>query len=309
MNPIARTFNAFAFTPLSKSKSSVLSDSGATRSPYPVITSSSDGLTLAIAFENGYILTSNDAGSTWTKRTSVGLRRWTGISSSSDGLKLAACAWDGYIYTSNDGGATWVERTNPGIQKWSSIALSDNGTIVACVDGGFIFRNFSGGDSWWYQSGPFGFNVPWKNVAISADGVHMVATYNMSSIAISHDQGNSWSLRSPGGYGLYSVSISAAGSLLAVGSWSGYIYTSSDGGVNWTERTSVGSRWWLSIASSSDGFRLAALASTGLIFTSSNGGSSWVYRQADADLWSIDASSNGLRLVTIGSSLNFRLFF
>jgi hypothetical protein len=33
----------------------------------------------------------------------------------------------------------------------------------------------------------------------------------------------------------------------------GFIYTSTDAGVTWTEQTGAGSRTWLSIASSSDG--------------------------------------------------------
>ena len=47
----------------------------------------------------------------------------------------------------------------------------------------------------------------------------------------------------------------------------GYIYTSTDSGVNWTERTDAGSKGWSGIAASSDGAKLVAMVSTGYIYT------------------------------------------
>ncbi|MBF0320836.1 MAG: hypothetical protein HQL01_13640 [Nitrospirae bacterium] len=48
---------------------------------------------------DGYIYTSNDNGTTWTKQTDAGKRNWTSITMSSDGTRLAATDFGGYIYT------------------------------------------------------------------------------------------------------------------------------------------------------------------------------------------------------------------
>ena len=48
---------------------------------------------------------------------------------------------------------------------------------------------------------------------------------------------------------------------------SGYIYTSTDSGVNWTEQTSLGIKYWSSIASSSDSNQFVACTYGGNIYT------------------------------------------
>ena len=71
-----------------------------------------------------------------------------------------------------------------------------------------------------------------------------------------------------------SITSSADGTNLAAvvgGMANGYIYTSTDSGVTWTERTSAGSRRWGSITSSTDGTRLA-VATWGYIYTSTDSG-------------------------------------
>ena len=62
---------------------------------------------------------------------------------------------------------------------------------------------------------------------------------------------------------------SSDGTKLAAAEYSGSIYTSTDSGATWTERTSAGSRYWQSITSNSDGTKLAAVAAyNGYIYTS-----------------------------------------
>ena len=56
-----------------------------------------------------------------------------------------------------------------------------------------------------------------------------------------------------------SIASSSDGTKLAAVVSGGFIYTSSDSGATWTERTAAGSRNWSSIASSSDGTKLAAV--------------------------------------------------
>jgi photosystem II stability/assembly factor-like uncharacterized protein len=83
----------------------------------------------------------------------------------------------------------------------------------------------------------------------------------------------------------------------------GCLYTTSDGGATWTERTRAGSRGWNAyyspspIASSRDGLKLAAVAD-GYIQTSSDGGATWVQRTGAGNReWrGIAISDDGLRL-------------
>jgi len=54
----------------------------------------------------------------------------------------------------------------------------------------------------------------------------------------------------------------------------GYIYTSGDSGVTWTQTGSK--QAWTSVASSADGTKLVAVASLGHIYTSGDSGVTWV---------------------------------
>jgi len=63
------------------------------------------------------------------------------------------------------------------------------------------------------------------------------------------------------------MSSSTGTTLAACVGTSGYIYTSINSGVNWTERTGSGLQNFTGIASSSDGATLAACVTTGNIYT------------------------------------------
>lgn len=84
----------------------------------------------------------------------------------------------------------------------------------------------------------------------------------------------------------------------------GSIYTSTDGGANWLERTSAGNARWVGVSSSTDGTHVAAISQVssgigGYISTSSDSGVTWTQ---DTSLgqrhWdTITSSSNGQDLV------------
>ncbi|MCG6551791.1 MAG: glycoside hydrolase [Candidatus Magnetominusculus sp. LBB02] len=85
----------------------------------------------------------------------------------------------------------------------------------------------------------------------------------------------------------------------------GYIYTSSDSGATWTQRTSVGYNFWQSVASSSDGTKLVAAALndrlSDYIYTSSDSGATWTQRtSAGSNYWSsVASSSDGTKLIAV----------
>jgi VCBS repeat-containing protein len=76
------------------------------------------------------------------------------------------------------------------------------------------------------------------------------------------------------------------------------IYTTTDGGTNWTARGSV-NRYWTSIASSADGSKLAATEVNGQIYTSDDGGATWTARES-ARAWSSIAMSADGKLLLAG---------
>jgi BNR/Asp-box repeat len=81
----------------------------------------------------------------------------------------------------------------------------------------------------------------------------------------------------------------------------GYIYTSADAGVTWTEHREAGSRGWASIASSADGTKLAAASVANTIWTSDDSGSTWKsHPESGEHFWvSITMSSDGSRLTAV----------
>jgi hypothetical protein len=78
----------------------------------------------------------------------------------------------------------------------------------------------------------------------------------------------------------------------------GYIYTSADYGLTWTERTAAGNRYWQSMSSSSDGTKLAAVVWGGYIYTSINSGETWTERTASGNRswYAVASSSDGTKL-------------
>jgi len=93
------------------------------------------------------------------------------------------------------------------------------------------------------------------------------------------------------------------GSNLIAGVYGGRLYTSSDSGVDWTERRPGGASNfnWLCAASDNDGSNLIAGAYVGRLYTSSNGGVDWTERQPGGDSnlnWrAVGSDSNGSNLI------------
>ncbi|MFA6463584.1 MAG: hypothetical protein WCV55_01105 [Candidatus Paceibacterota bacterium] len=230
------------------------------------ITSSSDGIKLAAVVEGGQIYTSIDSGMTWTPRDSN--RRWYSITSSSDGIKLAAVVYSGQIYTSIDSGVTWTAQ-NSTIRKWSYITSNSDGTKL------FALEQLNG------EGSPYG------------------------QIYRSTDSGITWNAITVGNAYWSSIASSADGmKLVATVYYGGRIYTSTDGGNNWTPRDS--GRYWGGSVSSPDGTKLAAVVagaydSSGYIYISTDSGVTWTPHMTDSSRnWSsVTMSSDGTKLAAV----------
>jgi photosystem II stability/assembly factor-like uncharacterized protein len=102
------------------------------------------GTKLAACIQNsGYIYTSSDSGSTWTRQNALEEEYgFTSIVSSSDGARLAVMSEGGdYIFSSSDTGVTWSKRVgmDPGIDSYSlySITISGEGSDTKIAAGGY----------------------------------------------------------------------------------------------------------------------------------------------------------------------------
>ena len=283
------------------------------------IVSSSDGTRLAATEDtsmDGYIYLSDDSGTTWTQLTSLGSQCWS-IAMSSDGMKLVAASQytqyleslPGYVYTSADFGATWTRRTSAGKRYWGAVASSSGGTKLAAVGTwkpSYIYTSRDSGATW-SPAVNAGHRI-WQTVLSSADGTRLIALAEDGSLYFSTDSGAAWRRGTRVGNPSWSniASSSDGTKLVAVGDnldksgnfLGAYVYTSGDSGATWIQRTTPGTYSWVSTASSSDGTQL--VASTGCIYTSGDSGTTW-NRQASPDLKSVASSSDGAKLIALGS--------
>jgi len=207
--------------------------------------------------------TTTNLNNTWTSLTSSGSRTWMGIASSDDGTKLLASVFGGYLYTSTNSGESWTERVTDQTRTWQGVASSSDGTILyACIfDNSIstsIYKSTDSGISWTTITSAAGSTHVWRNIVSSSDGTKLLANTNEN----------------------------------------GYLYTSIDAGVTWTQRTGAGVAYWRNIASSSDGTKLAVTSAIGVgyIFTSTNSGVTWTRRTGTGiarDWYGIAMSDNG----------------
>ena len=257
------------------------------------LASSANGVKL-VAVGGNCLATSTDSGVTWT--TSNEAHSWGAVASSSDGTKLVASETDGYLYTSTDSGVHWTQRTLYG--PWAGVASSADGSklVATCLSSGpTIVTSIDSGVHWLPR-----LDGSWGAVASSADGTKLVAL-NASSISTSVDSGETWTLQKAPVVesGWKAVASSSDGTKLFVISYDGNMYTSTDSGVNWTQRGG-NPRSWAGVASSADGTKLIAAWSDldgGSIFTSTDSGATWTQR-ATPQVWtSVASSSDGTKLV------------
>jgi hypothetical protein len=280
-------------------------------------TSSSSGQYLAAVVYNGSISTSSNYGGSWTTRIGGS---WHFIASSSSGQYLAASFnGAGKIYISSDYGVTWTTTNDsPSTAAWNSIAFSSTGQYLAAVtNGNGIWRSTNYGANWGQLTNglPAAVGTTWRGVASSSDGSRLAAVVNNSgSIYTSSDSGGSWSnTNNAGSRTWYAIASSSTGQYLAACARgaTGGIWTSSDYGVVWTQRTSLlpsGSLptniSWFSMTSSSTGQYLSIVNSNnGYIYTSSDYGVNWTAQiSPGARNWNCVAySSNGSRLLAVGN--------
>jgi photosystem II stability/assembly factor-like uncharacterized protein len=204
----------------------------------------------------------------------------------------------------------WAVRNAP-VASWKSIASSADGTKLVAVEAhgtaGTIYTSTDSGLNWTQAT-----NAPsgdWTSVASSADGTKLVAAYSgpvAGRICISEDSGATWMQVTNLDPNLYWFSVASSADGMKLVAAAGYLYLSTNSGVDWTTNTDVPPQSWHSVASSADGSVLAAASFSinGLIWISTDAGATWTSAtNAPPQQWvSVALSADGTRLVAAGNS-------
>ena len=289
------------------------------------VASSGDASRLIAAVSGGYIHTSSDSGLTWVARQGAGKRNWQSVASSSDGTRLMAVSYSGDVYLSGDFGSTWQAQAVPGANKLFSISTSSDGNIILAGEywNGLVFLSTNAGETWSTVSA-LRSNGSWSNLAVSSDGITMVAVDSQGTgdyqgyAYISHDGGVTWQEQTSLGKRYWQdwisgdITISDDGQTIVLvdhygsdtNDWNGgYVYMTRNGGTDWQAVTELGTSDWASSAVSADGLSIAVVSNDGdTIYTSNNGGLTWAKQDtgipAPHSFTSIASSSDGSKLVT-----------
>ena len=135
----------------------------------------------------------------------------------------------------------------------------------------------------------------WKALALSSDGLKLVAVVYQGQIYTSVDAGTTWTPRDSVRDWVGVTSSADGAKLAATVNNSHYIYTSSDSGVTWTPNY-IGwtSQSCYSIVSSADGRKLSAICWS--IFTSTDFGLTWTTHNEGSLFEDLTSSADGTRL-------------
>ena len=214
----------------------------------------------------GSISTSSNYGVNWVQRTATGNKWWQSVSLSSTGQYQTAVVNYGTISTSSNYGVNWVERTSTEVKSWSSVSLSSTGEYQSAV---------VSGDS-------------------SYGGIFTSSNYGVNWVERTVTEPRTWTSVSLSSDGKYQTALSSRVSSVE-GIIGGTIFTSSNYGVNWVERTSTGVKSWYSVSLSSTGEYQTAVVIGGKIHTSSNYGANWKeINYLENEYWqSVSVSSTG----------------
>jgi hypothetical protein len=184
-------------------------------------------------------------------------------------------------------GSAWTQRGQDidgeavGDQSGYSVSLSADGTVVAV--GAPMNFGANGRESGQVRVYDLSNGTTWRQRGADIDGaaglssLPMVVTAGAVSPTVIY------------------ISISSTGQYQSANVTGGNIWTSSNYGVNWTERTTGAIRNWRSISLSSTGQYQGAVAQDGNIWTSANYGVNWTEQTTGATRkwWSISLSSTG----------------
>lgn len=211
---------------------------------------SADGEVLVATFNSDKtVWVSTDSGTIWNLNSTVLAGSFTTyVAVSPDGQYVVVTIENGSVYISNDHGTTFT-TIDVGTKKYTGIAISEiASTIIITMNNDYLYISKDQGATFIQNT-----TVPetgLKSPSVSADGIKMLFAEN-SNIYKSIDSGITWDIVTSLPNNNYNVtSMSSTGEFMAVGVLSSHIYTSTDAGTTWTERSITGIWSAISVAGS-----------------------------------------------------------
>jgi hypothetical protein len=281
--------------------------SGSPTKDWRSISVSDDG-TKIVAVNTNSLWTSSNSGSTWTERLPWG--NWNSVKLSADGTKIFATTRsnaNSYVHISNDFGATWTTTRPSGYECWDlcQVAISSDGTKVFLLlyGGGIYVSNDSG--STWTQTNTN--RLAWTTIASSSDGRYVIAGQETTRYLYkSSDYGQTWNqLTGADSFNgeWVSVEISDDGQKLVATAYNNNLFTSADGGTNWTRRSAV-SGTSTRVATSSNGNVIVASIYGSSLKVSTDSGATWDSDTTNRYWWAAAVTADGTKaFMGIGESL------
>jgi photosystem II stability/assembly factor-like uncharacterized protein len=247
----------------------------------------------------GRLYLSTDTGGTWSEVQPKGDTDgyWYCAAMDADGSSIIVGEARQYgagcrLYISTDTGGTWAETQPSGNSdySWSHVASDNDGSVfMAFAPGERVHITTDGGVNW---ADPIGVVLGGCDFALSLDGSKIILSMLPSiggagKLYTSTDTGGTWVERKPLGYsyGGWKVASDSDGSNYIIGDRSSLVskgvYTSVDGGINWSDKTPT-MTWpnnlYTSVSSNNDGSILCVMTSYGTggeVTISDDGGGTW----------------------------------
>jgi len=287
---------------------------------------SSNGVRMAAVTQGGKVYFSDNNGVTWTEQENIDIGTLVGgyysVTSSSDGYSFLFGGGSNYLYTygilnTASPYLSFVTVTGSRTVTVSGITNTDQNTIYGVQYG--LTTSYGLEESISESIGLENFSLDLSSIAPNT--VYHYRTFTTNSKGTGYSEDGTFKILpfmakdSSGSHYWVSMASSSDGTKLAAASGSyrepsGYIYTSTDGGENWVQKTGAGARQWVSIASSSDGTKLVAAVGdrrnsvSGYIYTSIDSGTTWTEQTGPGSLrWhAVASSSDGTKLAAIAYS-------
>ena len=235
-----------------------------------------DGRGVAVG-EEGTVLTTNDAGRTWTEQDSGTMVSLFDIALTDDGRGIAV-GEEGTVLTTHDAGMTWTWQDSGTVVSLLGIALTDDGRGIAVGEEGTVLTTHDAGMTWtWQDSGAV---VSLLGIALTDDG-RGIAVGRDGTVLTTHDAGMTWAKQDSRTMApLFDIALTDDGRGIAVG-MNGTILTTHDAGMTWDRQDSGATVYLLGIALANNG-RGIAVGMNGTILTTHDAGMTWAKQDSGA---------------------------
>lgn len=220
---------------------------------------------------------------------------------------------NGGQYFSPTSGAGTTNNTNNGRVFVDPVVCDDGSVVVSGRNnsGQHVIINDNYGIGSWTVINSIGSGVGgnMRGVGISGDCSTIVALWS-GNVRRSTDAGFSWVDITPYPATNHNIAMSNDGSFMAVvpkNNTPAYIYTSTNSGSTWNERSGSGSRVWVDIDVSRNGEKIVA-ATAAAVYLSSDGGDTWQEDSSldlgDLNIRAVSVSHDGSKVLVVASELN-----